>query len=65
MPDDLQKHTLNLRAGDYDYLDSLLSPQGIPTAQYIRLLVAKQVDAFRAAESQERIGLRLRIGDQE
>lgn len=50
--DALQKHTLNLRSGDWDYLESVFGPQGIQTSAVIRRIVAQTVDHLRAQETQ-------------
>lgn len=47
----LKKHTLNLREGDYDYLDSLYKSQGLPAAVVIRTIIARTVDHYRSQES--------------
>lgn len=49
----LQKHTLNLREGDFDYLESTYRDSGTPTSHVIRVLVSKHVDTLRARESSE------------
>ena len=46
----LQKHTLSLRRGDWDYIESVAAPHGIATSQVIRTLVANWVDAKRSEE---------------
>lgn len=40
----LQKHTLNLRAGDMDFLKKVYRPQGVNPSVIIRRLVSKAVD---------------------
>lgn len=47
----LQKHTLNLREGDWDYLESIFKPNGIDVSFVIRSLVSKLVDTKRAEEA--------------
>lgn len=47
---DLQKHTLNLRKGDWDYLESICRPNGIATSLAVRSLISQYVDAKRAEE---------------
>lgn len=61
--DALQKHTLNLRAGDWEYLDSVFAPQGISTSTIIRRVVAQTVDHFRAHESTADISLGVTFND--
>lgn len=51
----LKKHTLNLRNGDWDYIESIAIPQGIATAEVIRLLVSNFVDRKRAEEGRPSI----------
>ena len=46
----LTKHTLNLREGDFAYLESAYRDKGTPTSHVIRVLVSKHVDRMRAAE---------------
>lgn len=43
--EDMQKVTLNLRRGDYEFLNSL-SPR-VPASRIIRRIVSAQVDALR------------------
>lgn len=47
----LQKHTLNLRRGDWDYLESVFGAQNIPTSIAVRSIISKAVDHMRAQES--------------
>ena len=49
----LQKHTLNLRTGDWDYIESIAGPKGIGTSEVIRALVRDFVDKRRANETSE------------
>lgn len=45
MPQDpLQKHTLNLRMGDYDVIQAAYAERGIAAAVVIRALVSKFAD---------------------
>jgi hypothetical protein len=48
---DLQKHTLNLRTGDFAYIESIFRPKGVPTSLAIRTIIANFVDERRAQES--------------
>lgn len=61
MRSDLRKHTLHLREGDWAYLDSILAPHNIPTSLFIRNLVSRQVEHFRARETTETLNLSLRL----
>lgn len=47
---DLQKVTLNLRQGDFDYLASICNHRGIPTSALVRNIISNKVDELRAAE---------------
>jgi len=48
MRDNLKKHTLHLRDGDWDFIESIYKPNGVPTAQVIRTLVGQFVERKRA-----------------
>ena len=48
---DLQKHTLNLRRGDVDFLEHVYLPKGLPVSVIVRSLVSAHVDRLRAQES--------------
>lgn len=48
--EDLQKKTLNLRQGDWSYLDSIYESQGIPTSYIVRNLVSQFVDGIKSKE---------------
>ena len=50
MKADLQKHTLHLRSGDWDYLESICKPNGIATSLAVRTLVSQYIDRKRAEE---------------
>lgn len=50
MKADLQKHTLFLRKGDWDYLESAYRPGGTPTSLVVRTLVSAHVDKLRRKE---------------
>jgi hypothetical protein len=59
---DLHKHTLNLRDGDYQYLDTVYRDRKVSAAAVIRALVSTHVDALRQHEkklspSDERINV--------
>lgn len=49
----LQKHTLNLRAGDWEELDRHYTKRGIPTSSVIRQVISRFVDAIRSADTSE------------
>ena len=51
MKADLQKHTLNLRLGDWAYLESVYKVNGLDTSTIIRTLVSIKVDELRAQET--------------
>lgn len=53
MKSDIKKHTLNLRAGDWDFLESIFKPNGIPTAVAVRTIISNYVDQKRAAEPRQ------------
>lgn len=50
MKADLQKHTLHLRAGDWDYVESIAKPNGLSTSLIVRTLVSNYVDQKRDEE---------------
>ncbi len=41
---DMQKHTMNLRHGDWDFIESIYRPKGLPTSLVIRTIVSEFVD---------------------
>lgn len=47
MDDDLEKKTLNLRRGDWDFIESICRPRGIPTSVGVRTILSNYVDAHR------------------
>lgn len=49
--DEKKKHTLFLRAGDFDYLDSLLRHKGISASSAIRRVISRYVDDLRSREN--------------
>jgi len=51
----LQKHTLHLRRGDFDYIDSVFRGKNIPASVAIRRIVSKFVDTIRADASEEEL----------
>ena len=48
--DDITKHTLNLRAGDWDFIESIFKPRGVATSIVVRSLISKFVDDRRQSE---------------
>jgi hypothetical protein len=48
---DLEKVTLNLRRGDWEYLEDLLAPKGVATSVFVRTLVSRRVDELRSRET--------------
>jgi len=51
MKAEIKKHTLNLRSGDWDYLESMFKPNGIATAVAIRTIISNFVDKKRGEEA--------------
>lgn len=51
MKADIQKHTLNLRSGDWDYIESMYKPNGISTSVVVRTMISNFVDKKRDQES--------------
>lgn len=47
----LQKHTLNLRAGDVEFLQQAYAARGVKASDIIRRLVAHAVDKIRQQAS--------------
>ena len=47
---DLKKHTLFLREGDWDYLESIFRPNGVSTSVAVRTLVSNYVDKKKEEE---------------
>ena len=47
---DLQKHTLHLRRGDWDFIETVGGPNGIATSVIIRTIVSNFVDERRGTE---------------
>ena len=48
--DEISKHTLNLRAGDWDFIESIYKPYGVHTSIIVRSLISKFVDDRRQSE---------------
>lgn len=47
------KHTMHLRTGDWDYIESIFKPHGIATSVVIRTLVSNYVDAKKRQEEKD------------
>ena len=45
---DLQKHTMNLRPGDIEFLQDFFAEQGTPASVVVRRLISKYVDQLRS-----------------
>jgi hypothetical protein len=52
MKADLKKHTLHLRDGDWDFLESAFKPNGIPTSVAVRTIISNYVDKKRKEEQE-------------
>jgi len=61
MTDNLKKHTLWLRKGDWDYLASMFRPQGISTSLAVRSIISNFIDAKRAEENVDMSEIDVRI----
>jgi hypothetical protein len=48
--ENLQKKTLFLRAGDWDFIESVFRPNGVATSLAIRSLVSRWVDENRETQ---------------
>jgi len=57
MKADLHKHTLNLREGDWAYLESLYKPNGLDTSVVIRTLISTHVDEMKAKEETPKLDM--------
>lgn len=55
----LQKHTLNLRAGDWDYITARFAPKGHHTSNVVRAVVSKFVDAMQ--DQDEKADIKMEI----
>lgn len=53
--ENLQKHTLLLRRGDFDFLEGAFHARGVPPSIVIRKLVSKLVDSLRQDASAEEL----------
>ncbi len=51
---DFHKVTLNLRPGDWDYIESIYKPNGIATSLVVRTLVSNFVDEKMKEEGELR-----------
>lgn len=61
MPENLRKHTLNLRDGDWDYLSTVYKSQGYDTSRVIRDLVSRMVDNLKENESGSVQGIEINL----
>jgi hypothetical protein len=52
---EIQKHTLNLRAGDYARISEIFAPDNISAANVIRRVIARYVDSFNTNPAPEDI----------
>jgi len=57
MKKDIHKHTLNLRTGDWDYIESVFYPQGVATSTVIRTIVSNYVDGLKSKENKPNLEL--------
>ena len=53
----LQKHTLNLREGDVDYLAQVYAPKDIAVSLVIRRIVSQHVDGLKRKEGPANLDL--------
>lgn len=51
MSEQLQKHTLNLREGDIEFLTQVYRTKGIPVSLIVRRTVSNLVDRLRRQET--------------
>jgi hypothetical protein len=58
---DLQKHTLNLRAGDWDAISARYARTGNSTSTVIRELVSAFVDSITADDKSENIKVEIEL----
>lgn len=56
---DLQKHTLNLRAGDWDYITARFASKGHHTSTIVRTVVSRFVDAMKDQEEKSDIKMEI------
>ena len=61
MKADLQKHTLNLRLGDWAYLESVYKINGLDTSVVIRTLISKHVDGLREKEEVPKLNMEFQL----
>ena len=61
MKADLQKHTLNLRLGDWAYLESVYKINGLDTSVVIRTLISKHVDELRSKEEVPKLDMEFEL----
>ncbi len=53
--ENLQKHTLHLRKGDFEFLEGAFHARGVPPSIVIRKLVSKLVDSLQQNASAEEL----------
>lgn len=56
---DLHKHTLNLRAGDWDYITARFSQHNKSTSDVVRSIVSRFVDALREQDDKEPVNVEI------
>lgn len=54
--DKLQKHTLFLRKGDWEYIESVFQARGYPTSAIVRRVISRFVDTL-SAEAKDTIDM--------
>lgn len=59
--DDISKHTLNLRSGDWDYIESIYKARGIPTSIIVRSLISNFVDKCRSGDIKSDLKLETKL----
>lgn len=57
--DSLQKHTLNLREGDWDYITARFASKGHHTSTIVRTVVSRFVDAMKDQEEKGNIQVKV------
>lgn len=58
---DLQKKTLNLRAGDWDFISGIAKSNGLDTSYIVRRLVSKFVDESRAQINEQQADVDIQL----
>lgn len=59
----LEKKTLNFRAGDWDFLESLYHSRGIPPSIAIRTIISNFVDQYQRNEDPRSLNVTVDLGD--